>query len=655
MKRVFNKTVSFCIFLFIALGIVAPSLNAYAEENGEYILKIIAENEYSDAVRFGDGYLLLKDGTFDNITSKTTYTFIDENGNKREIKNDIGFTEIYLNTSGSSYYVDYGALAVGKDNKVALMDINGDLYGGDTNFYECVIYAGDNMFYTTNATADQEDKANTKIWTLRRKDGSVVREFTNLDFYSQRVHSNGYEYIMDNDRGESELLVINSEGNITSLGKGYYGYTVYGDLGYIEGRKASESGNGSLISIFYEDGRKAFELDDCYYIDLYGLKEFGYGRVSLSGEENYSENLVDINGNYIFDLDKYYTISGYDNDQAIAIDINENIYLVDYSDNVIFDVDKFAKGFGESYKAITFSSYYIDDTLTVTLVDESKPESNGISFFFDNNGNELLGNVNGEIRSFNGTYATLYDRVDESNGVISKDGSFEKRGYEYLSLQSEPNESDIVAIADNSSTGSKIMIMKYGQDIDKYDWIGSREWPWKQFIKGHALVKVKGEEEYGIIDIHGNEIIPTGQYTNFIQYDESECILAYKDGIPYLFDTNGNILNTSGEYKNIGDYVTTFYKFRAGRNYTEYKDYIKSNNISIVRDYNDKLGLIQVVSSNDNNYDIDGNGIVDIKDLAEIALSYNKTNNSDGWNSRLDLNKDNIIDIYDLILISKVL
>ena len=655
MKRVFNKTVSFCIFLFIALWIVAPSLNAYAEENGEYILKIIAENEYSDAVRFGDGYLLLKDGTFDNITSKTTYTFIDENGNKREIKNDIGFTEIYLNTSGSSYYVDYGALAVGKDNKVALMDINGDLYGGDTNFYECVIYAGDNMFYTTNATADQEDKANTKIWTLRRKDGSVVREFTNLDFYSQRVHSNGYEYIMDNDRGESELLVINSEGNITSLGKGYYGYTVYGDLGYIEGRKASESGNGSLISIFYEDGRKAFELDDCYYIDLYGLKEFGYGRVSLSGEENYSENLVDINGNYIFDLDKYYTISGYDNDQAIAIDINENIYLVDYSDNVIFDVDKFAKGFGESYKAITFSSYYIDDTLTVTLVDESKPESNGISFFFDNNGNELLGNVNGEIRGFNGTYATLYDRVDESNGVISKDGSFEKRGYEYLSLQSDPNESDIVAIADNSSTGSKIMIMKDGQDIDKYDWIGSREWPWKQFIKGHALVKVKGEEEYGIIDIHGNEIIPTGQYTNFIQYDESECILAYKDGIPYLFDTNGNILNTSGEYKNIGDYVTTFYKFRAGRNYTEYKDYIKSNNISIVRDYNDKLGLIQVVSSNDNNYDIDGNGIVDIKDLAEIALSYNKTNNSDGWNSRLDLNKDNIIDIYDLILISKVL
>lgn len=655
MKRVFNKTVSFCIFLFIALGIVAPSLNAYAEENGEYILKIIAENEYSDAVRFGDGYLLLKDGTFDNITSKTTYTFIDENGNKREIKNDIGFTEIYLNTSGSSYYVDYGALAVGKDNKVALMDINGDLYGGDTNFYECVIYAGDNMFYTTNATADQEDKANTKIWTLRRKDGSVVREFTNLDFYSQRVHSNGYEYIMDNDKGESELLVINSEGNITSLGKGYHGYTVYGDLGYIEGRKASESGNGNLISIFYEDGRKAFELDDCYYIDLYGLKEFGYGRVSLSGEENYSENLVDINGNYIFDLDKYYTISGYDNDQAIAIDINENIYLVDYSDNVIFDVDKFAKGFGESYKAITFSSYYIDDTLTVTLVDESKQESNGISFFFDNNGNELLGNVNGEIRSFNGTYATLYDKADESNGVISKDGSFEKRGYEYLSLQSDPNESDIVAIADNSSTGSKIMIMKDGQDIDKYDWIGSREWPWRQFVKGHALVKVKGEEEYGIIDIHGNEIIPTGQYTNFIQYDESECILAYKDEIPYLFDTNGNILNTSGEYKNIGDYVTTFYKFRAGRNYTEYTDYIKSNNISIVRDYNDKLGLIQVVSSNDNNYDIDGNGIVDIKDLAEIALSYNKTNTSNGWNSKLDLNKDNIIDIYDLILISKVL
>lgn len=655
MRRVFNKTVSFCIFLFIALGIVAPSLDAYAGESGEYILKIMAENEYSDAVRFGDGYLLLKDGTFDNITSKTTYTFVDNNGDKKELKNDIGFTEIYLNTSGSIYYVDYGALAVGKDNKVALMDTNGKLYGGSTNFYECVVYAGDNMFYTTNATAGEEDKADTKIWTLRRKDGSVVREFTNLAFYSQRVHSNGYEYIMDQDKGESELLVINRDGNITSLGKGYNGYTVYGDLGYIEARKVSQSGNGSVISIFYEDGRKAFELNDCYYIDLYGLKEFGYGKVSLAGEERDSENLVDINGNYIFDLDKYYTISGYDNKQAIAIDINENIYLVDYSDNIIFDVDKFAKGFGDSYKAITFSSYYIDDTLTVTLLDESKPESNGVSFFFDNDGNELLGNVNGEIRDFNGTYATLYDKNDESNGVISKDGSFEKRGYEYLRLQSNPNESDVVAIANNSDTMSEIMIMKYGEDIDKYDRIGSSEWPWKLFIKGHALVKVKGKEDYGIIDIHGNEIIPTGQYTNFIQYDESECILAYKDGKPYLFDTNGNILNIHDKYKNIGDYVTNFYKFRAGRNYTEYKDYIKSNNISIVRDYNDKLGLIKVVSSNIDDYDIDGNGNLDIKDLAKLALDYNKTSSSEGWNSKLDLNKDNIIDIYDLILISKVL
>lgn len=656
MKRVFKKTIGFCMALLMCLSILKPSVVVYADEAKDYMLRVIASNEYSDAVRFGDGYLLLKDGTFDNITSKTQYIFVDEDGNKREIKNNVGFTEIYLNTSGNTYYVDYGALAVGKDNKVALMDMDGNLYGGNTNFYSCVVHAGDNLFYTTNATENQEDKAGTQIWTLRKKDGSVVKEFTNLNFSFQRVHSNGYEYIMTENNGQNELICVNQLGTITKMGTGYEGYTVYGDLGYVKAYKNSESGNGYFIAIFNADGTKAFEIDNCYSIDVEGLAEFGYARVSLSYNGKDCQTLIDKNGKPIFELGKYVTISDYDDKQAIAIKENTNMFLVDYSDNVIFDVDKFAKGFGESYSAITYSSYYIDSTLTVSIVDESKESDVGKSFFFDNKGNKISGDIKGTIAfnsGFNGTYASIYDNESETYGVVNKQGTFEKRGYEYLKLREDPNESNVVAIADKSSDSSKIIIMSDERDINNYDQFGEEGWNGRQFVNGHVLVKAKGKEQYGIMDVNGNEIIPVGQYENFIQYNNSECIVGYKNGSPYLFDTNGKVLNVEGQYKNIGDYVTNFYKFASFKNYTEYTDSIGSNNITITKDYSDKLGLVQVVDTDYMKLDVTGDGKVDILDVSMIATLYNVKSSDSKWNSKMDINNDNIIDIYDLIAVSK--
>lgn len=51
--------------------------------------------------------------------------------------------------------------------------------------------------------------------------------------------------------------------------------------------------------------------------------------------------------------------------------------------------------------------------------------------------------------------------------------------------------------------------------------------------------------------------------------------------------------------------------------------------------------------------DLDENGEVDILDLSSLALDYNKNKNESSWNSRLDINKDNIIDIFDLVICSK--
>ena len=179
----------------------------------------------------------------------------------------------------------------------------------------------------------------------------------------------------------------------------------------------------------------------------------------------------------MFDIGKYATISGYDDKQASVIDYNENIYLLDYNDSTIFNVDDFVKKFGEFYKAITSSSYYIDSTLTFTMIDESNNNDVGKSFFFDNNGNKISGDISGRIvdmNGFNGSYALLYNSSSSDYGVVEKTNEFYKDGYSYLQLQEDPNESDIVAIGDNNGE-NKILVMKNGEDVDKYDSIGSFE------------------------------------------------------------------------------------------------------------------------------------------------------------------------------------
>ncbi|MBD7915641.1 M6 family metalloprotease domain-containing protein [Clostridium sp. Sa3CUN1] len=76
--------------------------------------------------------------------------------------------------------------------------------------------------------------------------------------------------------------------------------------------------------------------------------------------------------------------------------------------------------------------------------------------------------------------------------------------------------------------------------------------------------------------------------------------------------------------------------------------------------YIDTDGLIEVknrtlnkVTSEYEAEDVDKNGTVDILDLSKVALKYNVDSNSDSFEEDLDINKDNIIDIFDLVLISK--
>lgn len=76
--------------------------------------------------------------------------------------------------------------------------------------------------------------------------------------------------------------------------------------------------------------------------------------------------------------------------------------------------------------------------------------------------------------------------------------------------------------------------------------------------------------------------------------------------------------------------------------------------------YLDENGIVQVktrvLKENTVEYeieDVDKNGVVDIEDIAKVALKYGIDNTSDSFEENLDVNKDGMIDVFDLVLVSK--
>ena len=188
-------------------------------------------------------------------------------------------------------------------------------------FMNVLFNAGDNLFYTTDATKNQENKADTTIWTLRKKDGSVVKEFDDLNFYRDRVHSNGYEYITYINNNERELICVNSSGNIKLMGSGYERYTVYSEYGYVLAYKKDDTNleGEYTIDVFKENGDKLFTVEKCNNVEVDGLYKYGHARVSTNYNGKVTQNLIDLNGNYVFEVGKYATVSGYDDKQASVI------------------------------------------------------------------------------------------------------------------------------------------------------------------------------------------------------------------------------------------------------------------------------------------------------------------------------------------------
>lgn len=95
----------------------------------------------------------------------------------------------------------------------------------------------------------------------------------------------------------------------------------------------------------------------------------------------------------------------------------------------------------------------------------------------------------------------------------------------------------------------------------------------------------------------------------------------------------------------IGNGTTTFkgiYNWNA-------RAYINNNNVEFINE--SKSAFIPGYSIEDVNKD----ALVDIQDISEIALRYNKKKDESSFINRLDLNEDGVIDIFDIVICSKKL
>lgn len=446
MRGILKKTTTFTTALIMLVTLFLPTIKTEAQEikSSNYVIKTILANEYTDGVKYGDGYLMLKNGKFDNMTKDTIFTFIDNKGNKKDIKNENAFTEAYGPLSQPQYFVDFGVLPVGKAGKMALMDSQGILYGGKNNYYSAVSYAGDNMFYTTNATEGSKDKFNTTIWTLRKKDGTVIKEFKNLSI-RDRINFNGNEFIFYSENNIGKFIKVDTTGKITELATGYEYCNITDN--YISLNKSGKSSAKTML--FNNNGIKLGEYEGIGHLDLHELEIYGYMRVSQYKENIFSNNIIDSNGKLLFEEGKYY-YTDIDSERVLTWDFDDNILLKDRKTNkIIYNCKDIIKELGGTIRRVN----YHNSILSISLHDTNLYPDLGTTILMDKNGSKIGKPLKGIVQEFKNGYFIIEDVYNYKYFLVNSNGKIIKEADDMIYFQPGDLTGKIIATQSDYYTG----------------------------------------------------------------------------------------------------------------------------------------------------------------------------------------------------------
>ena len=133
-----------------------------------------------------------------------------------------------------------------------------------------------------------------------------------------------------------------------------------------------------------------------------------------------------------------------------------------------------------------------------------------------------------------------------------------------------------------------------------------------------------------------------------------------------LYGNNKTLLNSSISASSIVGYKDTLYLNHNNKIY-EYNLSTKKleafkTDIASVNSLDIFNGILKATTSKETLEfdlkiveDFNHDGIVNILDLSTLCINYNITSSSSSWKSKFDLNNDNIIDIFDITILSKKL
>lgn len=157
-------------------------------------------------------------------------------------------------------------------------------------------------------------------------------------------------------------------------------------------------------------------------------------------------------------------------------------------------------------------------------------------------------------------------------------------------------------------------------------------------INGRSISSLREYNNYSLVESNGSY--------NIIDDDKNVIYSSKREGAILALAEKDTIQIEGENYYKVNCELYSSESDECGKYDWSKKGYIKA----------DKVTVKNEARKNSNKYilgDINYDEKVDISDISQLALKYNSIKSGLGWNSYRDLNKDEIIDIFDLIIISK--
>ncbi|SDP85040.1 dockerin type I domain-containing protein [Clostridium gasigenes] len=249
-------------------------------------------------------------------------------------------------------------------------------------------------------------------------------------------------------------------------------------------------------------------------------------------------------------------------------------------------------------------------------------------------------------------YKDMYKEVKEP---VFHELTIEKgKNYEFNNSYSK--EIELITSANNSSSENRYDIIKYNKSGERYS----------GYNNNYGSIDLNSGDKMRINLSNGNNIKVYIPYEYKDMYKEVKepvfYVLNIKPGKSFIFKNN---LNTRTQIFSNANHYGGRYNFDMyssdGTSTAEVKNSSGSISLGAGEIVDIKLSMgaefsfylpYEIMNGIVEKGDINNDKVIDVLDLAQVAVKYNEKSNIQKYNKH-DINRDGIVDIYDIVLIAK--